>query len=88
MGREQPSIRDRAAPWQPRLWAILVGLAALVAYLVAFVAKNDGEVELDFVFFTARAGLIWLLLLGFAAGILAGVLLSQLYRRHSGNGAR
>ncbi len=87
MGRESPPLRERAAPWQPKLWLGLIGLAAVVAYLVAFVVLNDDEVRLDFVFFSAETGLIWLLLLGFAAGVLAGVLLSQLYRRrgrHSG----
>jgi uncharacterized integral membrane protein len=73
---------------QLRLWVALAALALVVAYLVAFVAKNDEEVDLDFIFFTSHVGLIWLLLLGFVIGLAAGVVLSQLYRRrrrHSGS---
>lgn len=73
--------------WQPRLWFVLVGLLAILAYVVAFVVKNDDDIEIDFVFFTATISLIWEILLMLAIGVLGGVLLSQLYRRrrdHSG----
>lgn len=88
MGRDSPPLRDRAAQWQPRLWFVVGGLAAVFLYLVAFVAKNDDEVEIDFVFFSAHAGLIWLLLIGVGAGLAAGLVLSQLYRRRRGDGGR
>jgi len=56
--------------WQPRLW-IRVGLLILIGgYLIAFVAGNDKE-----------ASLIWVILLSLLAGLVGGVLLSQLYRR-------
>jgi uncharacterized integral membrane protein len=67
--------------FQPRLWVTLVALGLIVAWLIAFVAKNDAEVEVHFVFFTVRTSVIWLILLGLAIGIVAGVLLSQLERR-------
>jgi uncharacterized integral membrane protein len=68
--------------FQPRLWFILVGLLAMLVYLIAFVVKNDGSIEIDFIFFTATFSLIWEIVLMFGIGVLGGVLLSQLYRRH------
>jgi uncharacterized integral membrane protein len=67
--------------WQPRLWLVLVGLLAMVAYVLAFVVRNDDEIEIDFVFFSATISLIWAILLMLGIGVLGGVLLSQVYRR-------
>ena len=67
--------------WQPRLWASLAALALLGSYVIAFVVANDEAVEVSFVFGSARVSLIWVILLSLAIGLLAGVLLSQLYRR-------
>ncbi len=66
---------------QPRLWATVVGLALIVAYIVAFVAENNKRVTVHFVLFTAHTSVIWLVLLSIAIGIVFGILLSQLYRR-------
>ena len=73
--------RELQENWQPRLWAVLIGLLLLVAYAIAFVIRNDERIEVDFVVATARASLIWVILLSLAIGALGGVLLSQLYRR-------
>ena len=67
--------------WQPKLWVALVLLMVLTGYLFAFVVKNDDEVSVDFVLGTARTSLIWTILLSLVLGLVAGVLLSQLYRR-------
>jgi NhaP-type Na+/H+ or K+/H+ antiporter len=67
--------------FQPRLWLTLVGLGLIVVYLIAFVAKNDARVEVHFVLFSVTTSVIWLILLGLAIGLVAGVLLSQLERR-------
>jgi uncharacterized integral membrane protein len=67
--------------WQPRLWAILVGLTLLGLYLIAFVVRNDDETEIDFVLFKATVSLIWLIVFILALGVLGGVLLSQVNRR-------
>jgi uncharacterized integral membrane protein len=67
--------------WQPRLYAILIGLALIVLWLIAFIVKNDDRVQIDFVLFSAQTGLIWLLILLLGVGFLGGVLASQLYRR-------
>jgi uncharacterized integral membrane protein len=67
--------------WQPRLWAVLVGLLLIAVYLIAFVVKNDDRIEIDFVLFKATVSLIWAIVFVLALGVLGGVLLSQLYRR-------
>ena len=66
--------------FQPRLWITILALGLIVAYLIAFVAKNDAEVKVHFVLFTVTTSVIWLILLGLAIGIVVGVLLSQLER--------
>ena len=70
--------------WQPRLWLVLLGLLLIAAYVIAFVVKNDDEVGVDFIFFTAHTSLIWLILLCLGLGLVGGLLLSQLYRRRAG----
>ena len=84
-------LRDRVGKiddsYQPRLWVSLAALVVLGAYVLYFIAANDDEVSVDFLFFEARTGLIWVILLSLAIGILAGVLLSQLYRKRSARSA-
>ena len=67
--------------WQPKLWLVLLALALTFAYLVAFIVENNKQVSVHFVFATARLSLIWTILLSLAIGLLAGLLLSQAYRR-------
>jgi uncharacterized integral membrane protein len=67
--------------FQPRLWFIVGALALLVAYLVAFIAKNNKSVTVHFVFVKTNTSVIWLILLSLAIGLIAGLLLSQLERR-------
>jgi len=67
--------------WQPRLWITLGVLILIGAYLIAFVVGNDQEASVDFVFAEARTSLIWVILLSLLAGLVGGVLLSQLHRR-------
>ena len=67
--------------WQPRLYALVIGLALLVAYAIAFVLENRKQVNLHFVFVTASVSLIWLILLSLALGLICGMLLAQLERR-------
>ena len=67
--------------WQLRLYFRIITLGLLVAYAIAFVLENNREVNVHFVFATARGSLIWLILLSVALGLMLGVLLSQLYRR-------
>jgi uncharacterized integral membrane protein len=64
-----------------RLLSRLLVLVALAAYAVAFVLENRKQVNVHFVFATARVSLIWLILLSLGLGLFYGVLLRQLYRR-------
>ena len=68
-------------PGERRLFAKLLILLAIAAYAVAFVLENRKQVDVHFVFATARVSLIWLILLSLALGLFGGVLLRQLYRR-------
>ena len=70
--------------YQPRLWAIVIGLGLIVLYVLAFIAKNSDKVKIDFVMFSTNASLIWLVIILLGAGFLGGLLASQLYRRRSG----
>ena len=74
---DDPDVQE----WQPRLWAHLIGLGLIGAYVIAFVLENRKAVSVHFVFFTAHVSLIWLILLSLAIGVLGGVLLSQVHRR-------
>jgi uncharacterized integral membrane protein len=67
--------------WQPRLYGRLILLGLLIAYSIAFVLENRAHVHIHFVFATASVSLIWLILLGIAIGVVAGVLIAQLDRR-------
>jgi len=69
--------------WQPKLWLSLAGLILLAAYVIAFVAGNDNEVSVDFIFFAATTSLIWVILLSLVVGFVAGMLVSQLYARRA-----
>jgi uncharacterized integral membrane protein len=58
-----------------------IGLLLLaIAYSIAFVVENSSEIDVDFVFATAKVRLIWEILLLLAIGVVGGILLSQLYR--------
>jgi uncharacterized integral membrane protein len=67
--------------WQPRLWVSLGALILIGAYLIAFVVGNDQQAAVNFVFGEAQTSLIWVILLSLLAGLVGGVLLSQLHRR-------
>jgi len=67
--------------YQARLWVIIAVLVALVAYVLYFVAANDDEVSVKFLFFDATTSLIWVILFSLVLGVVVGLLLSQLYRR-------
>jgi uncharacterized integral membrane protein len=67
--------------WQPKLYARLLVLVLLVAYVIAFVIENKKSVNLHFVFATASVSLVWLILLSLAIGLVGGILLAQLERR-------
>jgi uncharacterized integral membrane protein len=67
--------------WQPRLYARIIVVLLLAAFAIAFVLKNRRSVNIDFVAVAADVSLIWLILLNLGIGFVAGILVSQLYRR-------
>ena len=67
--------------WQPRLWFSIGLLILLAAYVIAFVIGNSDEASVNFIFAEATTSLIWVILLAVLVGLIAGVLLSQVYRR-------
>lgn len=71
---------DRPSTWQPFLYFKVGLLLAVIGYSIAFVAENSRQIDIDFVFATAKVRLIWEILLLLAIGILGGILISQLYR--------
>jgi len=73
--------------WQPMLYARLVVLVLLVAYVIAFVIENGKGVHIHFVFGTTKVSLIWVILLSLALGLIGGILLAQLERRRRRRGA-
>lgn len=72
--------------WQPRLWLTIGVLILIAAYLIAFVVGNTDDASVNFIFAEARTSLIWVILLSLLAGLIGGILLSQLYRRRQALG--
>ncbi|MGZ8693841.1 MAG: hypothetical protein ACXWYS_00185 [Gaiellaceae bacterium] len=85
MSRPPSSSPETTEEPRSRSWLVFAGLGLIGIYVVAFIVQNSGKVSLDFIFFSAHVGLIWLLLLGFGLGLAGGALLSQLYRRRRGH---
>jgi uncharacterized integral membrane protein len=70
---------------QPNLYVVIVVLALVVAYVIAFAIENSKQVNVHFVFATARISLAWTILLTLAIGVIGGVALSQLHRHRQGS---
>jgi uncharacterized integral membrane protein len=71
---------DRTSTWQPWLYVKIGLLLFAIAWAIAFVVENSTQINVHFVFATANVHLVWMILLLLAIGLVAGVLLSQLYR--------
>ncbi len=76
--------------WQPKVYARLIVLALVIAYVIAFILENGKHATVHFVFVTTRVSVVWLILLCLALGAVGGMLLAQLdrrrrARRHSGS---
>jgi uncharacterized integral membrane protein len=69
--------------FQPGLWSRLVGLGIVGVYLLLFAVLNTRHVPVKFVFTSTRVSLIWVILLSLGAGIVLGVLFSQLHRHRT-----
>jgi uncharacterized integral membrane protein len=71
---------DTPSTWQPVLYLKIGLLLFAIGYTIAFVVQNTDQIQIDFVFWSAKVRLIWEVLLLLAIGLVGGVLLSQLYR--------
>ena len=67
--------------WQPKVYARLIVLALVIAYVIAFILENGKHVSVHFAFETTRVSIVWLILLSLALGAIGGILLAQLDRR-------
>ena len=84
-GGPAPSVKEKRDVGEI---ARLVGLAVVVALLIAFIVENSGEVTVHFVFFTAHVSLIWALILAAVLGALADRLVPAYRRRRKAKKAK
>jgi uncharacterized integral membrane protein len=66
-------------PKSQRSWRFYVGIAAAVIALI-LILQNSQEVEINYIFATTTAPLIFILVIVFALGALTGWLLPQVRR--------
>jgi uncharacterized integral membrane protein len=78
--KPKPKKEKQPSTWQPLLYLKLGLLLFVVGYSIAFVVENSRQINIHFVFATAKVRLIWEILLLLAIGVVGGILLSQLYR--------
>ncbi len=71
---------DLPSTWQPWLYVRIGLLVLALGWVTAFVVENSKQVHVHFVFGTANVRLIWTILLCLVVGLVAGLLISQLYR--------
>jgi uncharacterized integral membrane protein len=71
---------DLPSTFQPWLYVKIGLLLIVIAYAIAFVAKNTRQIKIDFVFSDANVRVIWTILLLLVIGMVSGMLISQLYR--------
>ena len=64
-----------------RYLPLILGGLALV-YLIVFVIENRKKVSVHWVGGTTHSSLVWVIVVSFALGVLCGVMLSRLRRRH------
>jgi uncharacterized integral membrane protein len=65
------------------LYASLLVAIAAIAFLVLLIARNSHQVKVDYVFDTAYAHLIWLILITAIIGWVLGIVTAFLVRRRT-----
>jgi uncharacterized integral membrane protein len=73
--RSTPSRKKEGTPW------ILILFGVLAVYAVLLVILNSEQVEVSFVFFTAKISLLVLILLCLGIGFAAGFLVDRMRAR-------
>ena len=66
-----------------RLYGTLVVAIVAIAFLVLLIARNSHQVKVDYVFDTAYAHLIWLILISTVLGWVLGIMTAFLVRRRT-----
>jgi uncharacterized integral membrane protein len=79
--RQRDAAGQLEEQWQPKVYARLLVLALVVAYVIAFILENGKHVAVHFVFATTKVSIVWLILLSLALGAIGGILAAQLDRR-------
>jgi uncharacterized integral membrane protein len=79
--RQRDAAGQLEEQWQPKVYARLIVLALVVAYVIAFILENGKHVAVHFVFATTKVSIVWLILLSLALGAIGGILAAQLDRR-------
>jgi uncharacterized integral membrane protein len=65
------------------LYAALAAAIAAVAFLILLIAKNSHQVKVDYVFDTAHAHLIWLIVISAVIGWVLGIVTAFFVRRRT-----
>ena len=65
------------------LYVALAAVIATVVYLILLIARNTRQVDLDYVFGSARTRLIWLIVISAITGWVLGLATSFLVRRRT-----
>lgn len=95
-GSDQPQKKAPSQGAEPRherrgrragLYARAVLFVVLLAVLVALIAANTGEVEVDWVFGSTRQALVGILFVTAVVGWLLGLLTAAFFRRQSRRGS-
>ncbi len=76
-----PDDREGLDERQVRQLALAGALVLVVSLVLIFVIENSDQVEVSFVFFTAKISLIWIIVLSGTIGAVVGILGYRMARR-------
>ena len=80
---ETASQRRRRLARRYALYTALIAFILAAIYLILLVVKNTDRVAVDYVFGTARAPLLWIVVVSGIAGWILGIATSVLIRRRT-----
>ena len=81
MGTEEPrsprGASGRRRPAEPRRFARMIVAAIVVIYVILFMFLNTDRISVDFVFFSSRSRLIYVILISAVLGAVAVALIRR-----------
>jgi uncharacterized integral membrane protein len=80
---ESRAERLRRRGRRARLYTWAFSLVALLAVLVVLISRNTRTVKLDWAFGSARASLVWIILVAAVLGWLLGIVTSIVFRHRT-----